>query len=232
MKAIVWGSVLAIAVAGTAVAQDHGRGSEAEKLADDPTKIVTKLGLRYTEYATVSGSIAFGPVSKVNASVSQEGEWSLGGSYLFRFGIVNAAASEKKLSNGTTQTQYSIGSYIPLSALIGATGKWQVFPMFGFNYTEGQNVETDVMLTDDPIAATTSKGGYVGLFALRPLNEDWTFKGAIVTSKGSGDYSGYSIGGGISYALTKRDSLGIFASYADNSYGEREFFGISYKREF
>lgn len=232
MNTFVWGAILAITLAGGAVAQEETRDRSAEKLSDDPTKVITKLGVRYTDYATVSGSIAFGPASKINASVSETGEWSLGGSYLFKLGIVNAAASRKELSNGTSQTQYSIGSFIPLSALGASTGKWQMFPMFGLNYTEGQNTETDVSLSEDPLAVASSKGGYVGLFALRPLSEKWVLKGAIVGSKGSNDYSGYSVGGGISYAITKRDSVAAFASYIDNSFGARELIGISYKHEF
>jgi len=107
------------------------------KLSDDPTKIVTKLGVRYTDYATFFGSVAIGPVSKINMIASENEDWSVGGSYLFNFGIVNVNASRKSYSGATNQTQYSIGSFVPLSAFNIEPVGWQLFPAFGYNYTEG-----------------------------------------------------------------------------------------------
>lgn len=218
--------------AGAAGAQERSARNEPAQLVDDPTRIVTKVGLRYSDDWSVSGSVAFGPVTKINASYSETGEWSLGGSYLFDFGIVNVAASHRELDNGTDQTQYSIGTYVPLAAFGVDTGDWQLFPMAGLNYIEGTSVDLDVPIDDTVAISTASQGGYLGVFALRPISERWTFLGVLVGSAGSDDFSGYTVGGGVSYLITKRDSISVFGSYIDNSFGTRDAVGISYSREF
>lgn len=73
-----------------------------EKLSDDPTKVITWVGARYADFLTVSDSIAFGPVTKINTSYSENNDWSIGGSYLFRFGIVNVSAARTTLSNSVS----------------------------------------------------------------------------------------------------------------------------------
>ncbi|SHK31479.1 hypothetical protein SAMN05444000_12530 [Shimia gijangensis] len=208
------------------------RAEGQEKLSDDPTKIITKLGVRYTDYASVSGSIAFGPVTKINVSISENEDWTLGGSYLFNFGIVNFAASRKALTGGTRQTQYSLGSFVPLSAIGLQPSGWQLFPAFGINYTEGQKADIVQNLDEFALAATSSKGGYIGVLALKPITADWTFKTAFVGSRGSSNYSGFSVGAGLTYGFTQKDSISVFASYIDNTYGQRDQVGIGYKREF
>ena len=223
---------LCASLAGAAMGQERSARTERDQLADDPTKIITKLGLSYTEDFRLSGSVAFGPVSKINASYSETGEWSFGGSYLFDFGIVNVAASRKELDNGTSQAQYSMGTFVPLSALGADTGKWQLFPMAGINYIEGSSVDVDSVVNNDIPIATSSKGGYLGVMGLRPLSEKWVFRGVLVGSAGSDSYSGYTVGGGFSYMITKRDRVSAFASYIDNSFGSRELAGVSYVREF
>ena len=100
--------------------------------ADDPTKIVTKIGGRYSEYGTIFGSIAFGPVTKINVSVSESDQWRVGGSYLFDFGIVNVSASEQELESGVTQTQYAIGTFVPLAVFGIQSGEWLLFSAAGF----------------------------------------------------------------------------------------------------
>ena len=89
---------LALCTAATPLwAQDtSARNPNAGKLSDDPTKVVTKIGLRYSDFGTISGSVAFGPVTKINASISEDEQWRFGGSYLFDFGIVNVASSLAK----------------------------------------------------------------------------------------------------------------------------------------
>ena len=74
-----------------------------EKLGDDPTKVTTKIGVKYNDEVSVSGSLAFGPVTKINARVSPSGDFSVGGSYLFRIGIINFAAVQPKNDNGLSQ---------------------------------------------------------------------------------------------------------------------------------
>jgi hypothetical protein len=226
MRALIQ-TTLVVLLSGTCV-----HAEPDEKLSDDPTKIVTKLGVRYTDYATGFGSVAFGPVTKINVSVSENEDWSVGGSYLFPFGIVNVAASQKNFSGGVRQTQYSIGSFVPLSAFGIQPAGWQMFTAFGYNYSEGSFPTYELDDLDLGFASTASRGGYFGVVALKPLSPKWTFKSGIIGSKGSNDYSGFNAGGGFSYTLTDRDTLSINASYTDNSFGARDQIGVSYSREF
>jgi len=203
-----------------------------EKLADDPTKIVTKLGFRYSDFGTVFGSVAIGPVTKVNLSISEGGQWRIGGSYLFDFGIVNISASEQELDSGVTQTQYAIGTFVPLVALGIEPAGWLLFPAAGANYTEADLGNISFDFGDSFPFETASKGGYLGLLGLKPLSDRWVLKTGGVLSAGSGDYSGYSLGAGITLNLSPKDSLSVFGSYIDNSFGQRDLLGISYTREF
>ncbi len=208
------------------------QGASGEKLADDPTKVVTKIGARYSDFGTVFGSVAFGPVTKVNLSVSEGDQWRIGGSYLFNFGIVNISASEQELDSGVTQTQYAIGTFVPLVALGIQPGGWLLFPAAGANYTEGDASGIDFDFADAFPTEISSKGGYVGLLGLKPLSERWVVKGGGVLSAGSDDYSGFSVGAGVTFNASANDSISVFGSYTDNSFGQRELFGVSYTREF
>ena len=226
MRRLLLASV-AIALSATVVAAESD-----EKLAVDPTKVITKVGLRYSDYATLSGSVAFGPVTKINVSVSENDNWSLGGSYLFKFGIVNVSASKRTLSGGIDQTQYSIGTFIPLSAFGIQPAGWQLFTGAGFNYTEGSYPIFEQEVPELGLATTASKGGYIGILTMKSLSPKWTVLAGISGSEGSNDYSGISLGGGLSYKLSDRDNLVIGASYSDNSFGTREQVSIGYSREF
>lgn len=205
---------------------------ERGKLADDPTNIVTKLGVSYNDDFAISGSLAFGPFTKLNARVSETGEWSFGGSYLFGFGIINISAARSALSNGFEQTRYSLGSFAPILRKEGDPRAWQVFATFGFNYTEGEAGDIEFSAEYVGSFSMTSKGGYIGAMALKPLSDQWTFRGMTILSKGSDYYSGYALGGGFSYYLTDRDTLSVMAFYSDNSFGENDSFGFGYQREF
>ncbi len=217
-----------VLAASMAVAQ----APEREKLADDPTKIVTKAGARYSDFGTIFASVAFGPVSKINVSISEGEQWRLGGSYLFDFGIVNVAASRQTLSNGSNQIQYSIGTFVPLVAFGFEPGGWLLFPAAGANYTEASLDSIPIEFAESISMEVSSKGGYAGLLALKSLSDEWVLKSGVVASAGSNDYSGTSIGAGLTYSLTPRDSLSVSGSYIDNSFGQRELVGISYTREF
>lgn len=210
----------------------HSQNAAREKLADDPTKIVTKAGFRYSDFGTVFGSIAFGPVTKINVSVSEDEQWRVGGSYLFDLGIVNFSASEQDLDGNITQTIYAIGTFVPLVAFGIEPGGWLLFPAAGANYTEGSIASIDFDFGDGFPFETSSKGGYVGILGLKPLSEKWVLKAGTVGSAGSDDYSGFSIGGGLTFNASPADSISVFGSYIDNSFGQRELLGISYTREF
>lgn len=206
---------------------------EREKLTDDPTKIITKVTLRYTDKFTLAGSIAFGPVSKVNLSISEGEEWSVGGSYLFqRLGIVNIAAGRRELSNGVDQTRYSIGGFVPFAAFGFAPGGWQFFGAYGYTHTEGTVTVVPAYSDVAQEISTTSDGGYLGFMALKPLSDRWTLRGGAIVSAGSNDYTGYSLGGGVSYALTDRINFGVFGGYTDNSFGDDQVTGASLTYEF
>lgn len=219
-------SCVGVLVATSSVAQSN------EKLSDDPTKVITKVGIRYADDTTVYGSIAFGPVTKINARATDNGDWSIGGSYLFKFGIVNVSGSKKVFENDVNQNQYSIGTFIPLSALGIKPAGWQLFTALGYNYTEGEYPYFDPESFEFSTITSTSQGGYLGLMALKSINPKWTFKAGVVAAKGSNDYSGLGGGAGLTYNFTPKDSFGINASYIDNSFGSRELYGVSYTHEF
>lgn len=214
-------------LAGAALAED-----ENTKLADDPTKVITKIGVSYSEKLTFSGSIAVGPISKINVRLSDNGEWSAGGSYLFNFGIVNVSASQRDLNSGVTQTQYSIGSYAPIYRAKDNLKGWQVFAMFGANYTEGSGGAGVFETPGGLLTEVESRGGYVGAMALKPISPLLVFKSFGVVSRGSNDYSGYGVGGGLTFNLSKRDSIDFMAFYSDNSFGQNDSVSIGYRREF
>ncbi|MBO9453133.1 hypothetical protein J7426_22920 [Tropicibacter sp. R16_0] len=225
--AALWGS--AVYASGTA-----GRGGDSNdgKLSDDPTKIVTKIGLRYTDYGSIFGSVAFGPVTKLNFVVSEDEQWRIGGSYLFDFGIVNVSASRQDFENGINQTQYAIGTFLPLVAMGIQPKGWLLFPAAGANYTEGSYGRADIDFAGTFDFEVASKGAYVGLLGLKQLSEKWVFKSGGVVSAGSNDYSGVSAGLGLTYTLTPKNSLSVVGTYTDNSFGERSLLGVSYTFEF
>ncbi|TCL09360.1 hypothetical protein BXY66_1405 [Shimia isoporae] len=229
MRTILAGLVFVL-VAGCFVS--GAAAEEREKLADDPTKIITVFGLSYSDKVTVSGSLAVGPVSKLNVRISDTGEWSFGGSYLFSFGIVNVAASRRNLNSGITQTQYSLGSFAPIYRAKENQMGWQVFAAFGFNYTEGSATNTELDLGELEGLTVSSRGGYLGAMALKPVSEAVTFKGMTMVSRGSGDYEGYGIGGGFTFNLSQRDTVNVMAFYSDNSFGQNDTFSVGYRREF
>ncbi|SFK63316.1 hypothetical protein [Shimia haliotis] len=214
-------------VAGGAIAEESDT-----KLADDPTKVITKVGLSYSDKWTLSGSVAVGPVSKINVRLSDTGEWTAGGSYLFNFGIVNVSASQRELNSGVTQTQYSIGSYAPIYRATDNPKGWQVFAMFGANYTEGNGGAAVLDMPSGLSTEVESRGGYVGAMALKPISPLVVFKSFGVLSRGSNDYSGYGIGGGFTFNLSKRDTINVMAFYSDNSFGQNDSVSIGYRREF
>ena len=90
---------------------------EKNKLAEDPTKVVTQVGASYGgDKLKFSGSLSLGAVNKINASVDADGEeWRLGGSWLFDVGIVNVNFGKKEFDDGSSQNNYSIGTFMPLS---------------------------------------------------------------------------------------------------------------------
>ncbi|WP_375753341.1 hypothetical protein [Vibrio sp. HN007] len=243
----------------------HAVKSNDEKLADDPTKVVTKIGFSYSDSydfddssASISGSLALDDARKINAKVNSDGsEWRIGGSWLFPIGIINFNFGKNEYANGATQTNYSVGTFVPLSYFGIEPAGFQIFPMAGYNYNDGDTPVCDSGNTNAncnqpgfsgspspengfQTINNTNHGGYVGIFALRPLTEKWTAMTFMGTSYGSENdegknYQGVWAGLGASYTFNEYNSFNI-SSYAmdNNTYiDEPEYrIGISYTHEF
>ncbi|MBM7035103.1 hypothetical protein [Vibrio ulleungensis] len=223
-----------------------------QKLADDPTRITTQMGVSYSDNYhgnndkwTFSGSLAFDPVRKINVSLNEDAsQWRVGGSWLFDVGIVNFNFGKNEFADGTTQTNYSVGTFMPLSYFGFTPGGFQIFPMAGYTYNDAEVVcdTSDTSAAcfnpgaslDNPyvVIPQTSHSGYLGAFALRPLTTNLTFTMFGGGAMGSNDYSGYWIGGGFGYQVTDQHSLTAYTFIQDNSYGQEERFSLGYKYQF
>lgn len=206
-----------------------------EKHHEDPTKIITKAGISYSEGLKLSGSLGLDDARKINGSINADGdEWRLGGSWLFPVGIVNFNFSRAEYEPEGHRNNYSIGTFVPLSYFDIAPMGWQIFPMAGYNYNDGEiahfddaNIENDYVMLP-----ASSHGGYIGVFTLKPLSDKWTLMAFGGGSMGSDDYSGYWTGAGLSHKLTHTQSFNFYGVLAEDDYGENNRLGISYTYEF
>lgn len=248
LKNIVW---LVLTLPLSTIAAENTEGKD-KKLSDDPTRVETKIGINYTDNydttdggASISGSLAFDPVRKINVRVNSDGsEWRIGGSWLFDIGIVNFNFGENEFEDGSTQTNYSLGTFLPLSYFDIEPFGTQLFATAGYTYNDGEqkcNVKSisspcfgqQPDINDDFILISNeSNSAYVGLFALKPLSEKITLQGMLGGGTGSNDYRGHWVGIGASYKLSERQSLSLFTFAMDNTYGAEEKLGISYKHTF
>jgi len=219
-----------------AVGEQKSTEAEAEKHQEDPTKIATKLGLGYDDKFVVSGSLMLDAARKLNARVNEDAsEWRFGGSWLFKFGIVNFNYSQSDLGGGANKRNFSVGTFVPLGKFGFAPGGWQIFPMAGYSYNEGAFLapNPDPALSEDYVLLPgSSEGGYIGAFTFRPLSESWTALGVAGVSKGSDDYSGNWIGLGLGYTFNEHQSANIFAFNSDDDFGQQQRLRISYTHEF
>ena len=217
---------------------------ERQKLDQDPTKVITKFGISYSDDFSISGSFAFDPVRKINVRLN-EGleEWRIGGSWLFKFGIVNVNFGQNQLDDGGSQTNYSIGTFAPLSKFGFAPWDIQIFPMAGYTYNDGEipcDEESepacenlDPKSGDDFIMVSyESHSAYLGLFNLKKLSERWTAMAILNGSLGTNDYSGVFASGGVACQLTKRQSVKVLGVYIDNSYGQEGKAVLAYSYQF
>lgn len=215
------------------------------KNVDDPTRINTKLGFAgdYNFESenfgySISGSVGLSEAQKINVRLHPDsGEWMLGGSWLFKFGILNFNFGKSEYDDGSNFNNYSVGTFVPLSVFGIEPNGWQIFPMAGFNYTDGERPvnEADPKYDDlDPyvLHPSDSTGGYLGYFSLKPLNEKFTAITFAGVSAGSDDYFGYWLGGGVSYKFTRRDSIGLLGVVSDNDYGSEQKIILSYSHDF
>ena len=209
---------------------------EEEKNPEDPTKVVTKLGVAYNGDLNLSGSLSVGQGKKISGRINEDAsEWRIGGSWLFDFGIVNVNFSRTDFDGDAYKNNYSIGTFLPLNVFGVDTGKWQVFPMAGFSHNDGQNyIEAgEPLFTNDfVLVPNSSDGGYIGAFALRPINEQWTFMSVLGGSLGSNSYAGVWAGMGLSCRLTEKQSMNVFGFISEDDFGRVEKLSLSYTIEF
>lgn len=215
------------------------------KHVDDPTRIVTKLGFagdynfESEDFGySISGSIGLSEAQKINLRYHPDTqEWMLGGSWLFDFGIVNFNFGKSEFDDGSNYNNYSVGTFVPLSTFGFEPAGWQIFPMAGFNYTDGERPVNEGHPEYDPsnpyvLHPSDSTGGYVGYFALKPINEAFTTLTFAGVSMGSDDYFGYWLGAGVGYKFTKKDSINLFGIVSDNDYGADQKIILAYSHTF
>lgn len=206
-----------------------------EKNQEDPTKIVTKIGAGFSDQFTFSGSIGLDEARMINARINDDAsEWRIGGSWLFNFGIINFNFNRNEYDNDANANGYSIGTFIPLSYFGFAPGGIQIFPMAGYNYTDGEVSVPNDEIDDNGfiLIPNTTHGAYLGAFALKPLNDNWTVMSFLGGAKGSDNYSSYWFGGGMSYKINQRQSVNFYGFMSDSDYGESKKVGFSYTYEF
>lgn len=164
-----------------------------DKHHEDPTRIITKAGIGYSNGFQIKGSIGLDESRMLNGRITDNGDWRVGGSWLTDIGIFNF-----NFDNDEHRRNYSVGTFVPLSVFDVDTGNWQIFPMAGASYTDFKdNTERD-----------NGYGGYAGAFAIRPINDQWSFIGAA--NKTFGSNHGYWGGAGLSYKINARHSTNLF----------------------
>ncbi|WP_198419119.1 hypothetical protein [Motilimonas pumila] len=228
-----------------APSQERDIYDNKSKNADDPTRINTKLGFAgdYNFESekfgySISGSIGLSEAQKINLRLHPDtGEWMLGGSWLFDIGIVNFNFGKSEYDDGSNYNNYSVGTFVPLTVFGIEPNGWQIFPMAGFNYTDGERPVGEGEPEYDPanpylLHPTDSTGGYLGYFSLKPLNDSYTLITFAGASAGSDDYFGYWLGAGVGYKFTQRDSVSLLAIAADNDYGATQKIILSYSHDF
>ncbi|MGR5117927.1 hypothetical protein ACPV5W_04215 [Vibrio astriarenae] len=208
----------------------------SEKNPEDPTKIITKLGVGYSnEKLTLSGNIGLDDARMLNGRINDDGsEWSLGGSWLFDAGIVNFNFRKTAYDDNSTNTSYNLGSYFPLSEFGFSPYGWMPFITAGYSYNDGEKLDAEQsVLPEVPVyTPVTSHAGYVGMFALKPWSEKWTTMAFAGTTQGSSDLSVYWGGAGLSYRLSERSSVNGIGIYSDSSiYGSDTTYSVNYRYE-
>lgn len=211
---------------------------EIERHHEDPTKVITKIGIGYNDQATLSGSLSVDKTKKLNANINDDAShWKIGGSWLFDLGIVNVNVNHNDFDHGGEKDGYSIGTIIPLSTFNFTPFDSQVFFLLGANKNEGEYAIANPDAGNDiekeyVLAPNSSKGAYVAYFSLKPLSDKWTLMSFGGTSRGSDDYKGYWFGVGVSYKIDEHQSFNSYAFLYDDDYDSDEKIGFSYKYEF
>lgn len=236
----------ALLVSTMANAADGRVKENKNKLADDPTKVISKVGVSYANNydfddanLSFSGSIAFDQARKLNARINDDAsEWRIGGSWLFPVGIVNFNFGKNEYTNGANQTNYSIGTFMPLSYFGIEPLGFQIFPMAGYTYNDGEAPacdgevgskcsNPDFVGTPSPengfdMMTSSGSSGYVGAFALKSLNQELTLISFAAGSYGSKNsegenYKGAFGGVGLGYAVNKNHSFNVMTFLMNNN---------------
>lgn len=205
-----------------------------EKHHEDPTRIVTKMGLGYNGTATLSGSVGLDDARMLSGRVNEEGEWRIGGSWLFDLGIVNFNFSKTDYDYGSYRNNYSIGTYVPLTYFDIQPAGWLLFPMAGYSYNHGKQAIPEEDSSDEYILMrSTSHGGYGGMFGVRPIGTtDWSLMGFAGASVGSDSYFSYWYGAGISYKINDNASMNTFGYLSEDDFGSVNKIGVSFTYQF
>ncbi|SNY63031.1 hypothetical protein [Enterobacter sp. CC120223-11] len=235
-----------------------------QKSDDDPTKVTTKVGVAWSDNYDMndsnvdfSGSLAFDEARKMNVKVNSDAsEWRVGGSWLFPVGILNFNFGKNEYPNGASQTNYSVGTFIPLSYFGFEPAGFQIFPMAGYTYNTGDQIVcdknqhracTESGFSGDPSEEngftamdTSGSSGYLGAFVLKPLTPSLrllSFAGVTYGSKNDDgeNYKGYFGGLGLGYSFDKHNSISGFTYIQDNNTyidDAEKRFKLSYKYQF
>ncbi|WP_295894988.1 hypothetical protein [uncultured Vibrio sp.] len=222
-------SVLALsAVSFTALADE-------EKHHEDPTRIVTKAGLAYNDNGIqFQGSVGLDEARMLNAQVNKDAsEWRLGGSWLLPMGILNFNFSRSEFDPEGHRNNYSVGTFVPLSYFDITPNDWQIFPMAGYAYNDGE-IAGEYIESDNEyvMARFSSHGAYAGVFGVKPLTDTWSVLAFGGGSIGSDNYSGYWVGSGLSYKISEAQSFNFFGILSEDDFGENNRAGISYTYTF
>ncbi|GAL29796.1 hypothetical protein JCM19239_7056 [Vibrio variabilis] len=95
----------------------------------------------------------------------------------------------------------------------------------GYNYNDGQT------MNDGIIERHSGHSGYIGLFALKPINDKLTAMGVVGTTQGK--HSSYWGGAGASYLINSNNSFNALLVGVDNSlYGSDNRVVVNYRYEF
>ncbi len=236
----------ALLVSTMANAADGAVKENKNKLADDPTKVISKVGVSYANNydfddpnLSFSGSIAFDEARKLNVRINDDvSEWRIGGSWLFPVGIVNFNFGKNEYSNGANQTNYSVGTFMPLSYFGIEPLGFQIFPMAGYTYNDGEAPacdgevgskcsNPDFVGTPSPengfdMMTSSGSSGYVGAFALKSLSQEMTLISFAAGSYGSENsegenYKGAFGGIGLGYAFNKNHSFNVMTFLMNNN---------------
>lgn len=187
-----------------------------EKHYEDPTRIFSRAGVGYDGDVTFNGAIGLDETRMLRGKMNADGsEWQLGGSWLFEKGILNF-----NINGHEERTSYSLGTFVPLSVLGVDTGKWLVFPMGGANFVKGKKDNDD------------SAGAYLGGFAIRPINEQWSVLGYMGFGLGGNNYTSVWGGAGGSFKIDPKQSIKLMGSYSEDSYRTDNKLSLSYTYEF